>query len=251
MNIVLIEDELPAASRLSKLISEVLPLAQILVVLDSIDAAKKWFLQNPKPDLVFMDIHLADGSAFDLLKLVKIDSPVIFTTAYDKYALDAFKAQSIDYILKPVKKTDLEGAIQKLRDLQHIFRNNDIITRPKPTVPADYKKRFMIRFGEHIKTLGIEEVAYFYSENKNTLARTTDGRTLPMDANLDTLETMLDPNEFFRVNRQFIISLKAIDEMKTYSKARVIIKLKPAVKDSPVVSSERAAEFKAWLAGEI
>ena len=251
MNIVLIEDELPAASRLSKLISEVLPLAQILVVLDRIDAAKKWFLQNPKPDLVFMDIHLADGSAFDLLKLVKIDSPVIFTTAYDKYALDAFKAQSIDYILKPVKKTDLEGAIQKLRDLQHIFRNNDISTTPKTTVPAEYKKRFMIRFGEHIKTLGIEEVAYFYSENKNTLARTTDGRTFPMDANLDTLETMLDPNEFFRVNRQFIISLKAIDEMKTYSKARVIIKLKPAVKDSPVVSSERAAEFKAWLAGEI
>jgi DNA-binding LytR/AlgR family response regulator len=252
MNIVIIEDESPAASRLSKLIMEVLPLAHILAVLDSIDAAKKWFLQNAKPELVFMDIHLADGSAFDLLKLVKIDCPIIFTTAYDKYALEAFKAQSIDYILKPVKKADLEGALQKMRDMQHLFRQSDAsVTAKINTAPTEYKKRFMIRFGEHIKTLTIDEVAYFFSENKNTLARTTDGRTFPMDANLDSLENMLDPNDFFRVNRQFIISLKAIDEMKTYSKARVIIKLKPAVKDSPVVSSERSAEFKAWLAGEL
>ena len=251
MNILIIEDETPAATRLEKLIKEVVPVANIVGVLDSIDSARKWFLQNPFPELVFMDIHLADGSAFDLLKLVKIDCPVIFTTAYDKYALDAFKASSIDYILKPVKKTDLESAIQKLKDMQHMFRPGDVRPTPKPASAAAYKSRFMVRFGEHIKTLGVEEISYCYSENKNTLARTTDGRTFPMDQNLDTLELMLDPKDFFRINRQFLISLKAIDEMKTYSKARVIIKLKPPVKEAPVVSSERAAEFKLWLAGEI
>jgi DNA-binding LytR/AlgR family response regulator len=252
MNIVIIEDENPAATRLAKLVKEVVPVANIVATLESIDAARIWFLQNAFPDLVFLDIHLADGSAFDLLKLVKIDCPLIFTTAYDKYALDAFKASSIDYILKPVKKTDLETAIQKLRDMQHIFRHNETKAAEKPAgQPAEYKKRFMIRFGEHIKTLSVDEISYCYSENKNTLARATDGRTFPMDQNLDALEQMLDPKDFFRINRQFLISLKAIDEMKTYSKARVIIKLKPTVKESPVVSSERAAEFKQWLAGEI
>ncbi len=252
MDIVIIEDESPAATRLAKLVKEVVPVANIVATLESIEAARKWFLQNPFPDLVFLDIHLADGSAFDLLKLVKIDCPLIFTTAYDKYALEAFKASSIDYILKPVKKADLEVAIQKLRDMQHIFRHNESKPAEKPaSQAAEYKKRFMIRFGEHIKTLSVDEISYCYSENKNTLARATDGRTFPMDQNLDTLEQMLDPKEFFRINRQFLISLRAIDEMKTYSKARVIIKLKPTVKESPVVSSERAAEFKQWLAGEI
>ena len=116
--------------------------------------------------------------------------------------------------------------------------------------PGDYKKRFVIRFGEHIKTLSVDEMAYCYSENKGTFARTYDGRTFPMDHNLDTLEQMLDPKDFFRINRQYLISLKSIDEMKTYSKARVIVKVKPPVNDPPIVSSERAADFKSWLAGE-
>jgi DNA-binding LytR/AlgR family response regulator len=250
MNIVIIEDELPAYNRLHKLVEETIPAANIVAHLDSVTASKEWLATNKMPDVMFMDIHLADGSAFDLLKMVKIDCPIVFTTAYDQYAMEAFKAASIDYLLKPVKKDALKSAIQKLDDFKKIFKQTgDALVQSLTS--QDYKKRFVIRFGDHIKTLPVEDIAYCYSENKATFARTFEGRTFPMDHNLDGLETMLAPGEFFRINRQYIINLKAIEEMKTYSKARVIITLKPAVKEQPVVSSERAADFKLWLAGEL
>jgi two-component system LytT family response regulator len=247
MNILIIEDEMPAYKRLSKLVQEVLPGAKILAHIDSIQAAAEWFGTNTCPDIVFLDIHLADGSAFDLLKKVKIECPIVFTTAYDQYAMEAFKTSSIDYLLKPVKKEDLEGALQKLRQFKELFGND---LAEVGTQPIEYKKRFLIRFGEHIKTISVADIAYCYSENKATFAKTFDNRNYPMDHNLDTLETMLDPQDFFRINRQYLISLKSIEEMRTYTKARVIIKLQPAVKEQPVVSSERAADFKNWLAGD-
>lgn len=250
MNIIIIEDEQPAFKRLHKLVEETIPAANLLAHLDSIAMSKQWFEANPSPDLVFMDIQLADGSAFDLLKLVKIDAPVIFTTAFDQYAMDAFKAASIDYLLKPVKKEALKSAVQKLDEYKKMFSmQGEALIKSLST--SEYKKRFVIRFGEHIKTLMVEDIAYCYSENKATFARTFEGRTYPMDHNLDALEDMLSPTEFFRINRQYIICLKAIEEMKTYSKARVIVTLKPPVKEQPIVSSERSAEFKQWLAGEI
>lgn len=249
MNIVIIEDELPAYNRLHKLTVETIPAANIVAHLDSVTASKEWFMSNKMPDIAFMDIHLADGSAFDLLKLIKIDCPIVFTTAYDQYAMEAFKAASIDYLLKPVKKDSLKAAIQKLDEFKKMFKQSgEALVQ---TMTQDYKKRFVIRFGDHIKTLSVEEIAYCYSENKATFARTFEGRTYPMDHNLDGLENMLHPSEFFRINRQYIINLKAIEEMKTYSKARVIVTLKPHVKEQPVVSSERAADFKLWLAGEL
>lgn len=249
MNILIVEDELPAFNKLSKLVLETISGAEIVGHVDSIAGARTWFAEHAMPDVVLMDIHLADGSAFDLVKLVQVDCPIIFTTAYDEYAMEAFKTSSIDYLLKPVKKEELEMAFSKLSNFKSFFHPADA---PRTaTQPAEYKKRFIIRFGEHIKTVSVEEVAYFFSENKATYVRTHEGRTYPMDNNLDSLETMLDPEHFFRVNRQYIIHLKAIDEMKTYSKARVIVSLRPAVKEAPVVSSERAAQFKLWLAGEL
>ncbi|MBN9481708.1 MAG: DNA-binding response regulator [Bacteroidetes bacterium 43-93] len=250
MRIVVIEDEMPAFKRLAKLIDETIPSAEIVAHVDSVVDARKWFENNKLADLVFMDVHLADGSAFDLLKLIKIDSPIIFTTAYDQYAIDAFKASSIDYLMKPVKKEELKTALQKLNQFKKLFTDKTEQATAATTQP-EYKKRFVIRFGEHIKTLAAEEIAYCYSENKATLARTFEGRTYPMDHNLDALQDMLDPSQFFRINRQYLINLKAIEEMKTYTKARVIVTLKPAVKDAPVVSSERAADFKQWLGGEL
>lgn len=251
MKVLIIEDELPAFNRLSKLIQELVPLADILVQLDSIQAATEWFAANALPDVVFMDIHLADGSAFDLLETVTINCPIVFTTAYDQYAVDAFKVASIDYLLKPVKREDLQHAFTKLRQLRTIFRNEPETPKSVPEPRKEFRKRFVIRFGEHIKTLNVEEIAYFYSENRVTFARNHDGRMLPVDYNLDALEDMLDPSSFFRINRQYLISLNAISEMKTYSKARVIVTLKPATPEQPVVSSERSAYFKQWLAGEI
>lgn len=248
MKVLIIEDEMPAFNRLSKLIQEVVPVADILPQLDSVNAARKWFSEHLLPEVVFMDIHLADGSAFDLLESLKLDCPIIFTTAYDQYAIDAFKVSSIDYLLKPVKREDLQKAFLKLKQFRHIFEQT---VRKAPEEKPEFKKRFVIRYGEHIKTLNVEEIAYFYSENRATFARNHDGRNLPIDYNLDTLEDLLDPSRFFRINRQYLISLDAIAEMKTYSKARVIVTLKPQTQEQPVVSSERSAYFKQWLAGEI
>jgi DNA-binding LytR/AlgR family response regulator len=250
MKVLIIEDEIPAFNRLSKLIQEIIPIAEIVGQIDSVADAVNWFSIHPNPDVIFMDIHLADGSAFDLLQVVKLDCPIIFTTAFDEYALDAFRVSSIDYLLKPVKREDLQKSFLKLKQFRTIFQSENTASK---TVPEkhDYRKRFVIRFGEHIKTLNVEEIAYFFSENRATFARSHEGRSLPVDYNLDTLEGMLDPSKFFRINRQYLISLEAIAEMKTYSKARVIVTLKPAAQEQPVVSSERSAFFKQWLAGEV
>lgn len=250
MNIVIIEDEPLAYERMAKLVKEILPVAEIVAHHDTVEAAQEWFNDNKLPDLLLLDVQLSDGTAFDLLKRTTIDCPIIFTTAYDQYAIDAFTATSIDYLLKPIKKADLENALRKLKKFQHIFHSAEIPAKPVPTNP-EYKKRFVIRFGEHIKSLAVEDIAYCYSENKNTYARDAEGRVYPLDQNLDTLEELLNPNDFFRINRQYIVTLRAISEMRTYSKARVIVKLKPDVKEPPVVSSERAADFKRWLDGEI
>lgn len=250
MNIVIVEDEQPAYKRLHKLVEETIPAVSSITHLDSVAAAQHWFEENTPPDIVFMDIQLADGSAFDLLKIIKIDAPIIFTTAYDQYAIDAFKAHSIDYLMKPIKKDVLKASLNKLEEYKRMFsQSGEALARTLGQ--SEYKKRFVIRFGDHIKTLFVEEIAYCFSENKATFAKTHEGRTYPMDHNLDALEDMLSPSDFFRINRQYLINLKAIDEMKAYSKARVIVSLKPAVKENPVVSSERSAEFKLWLAGDI
>lgn len=249
MRIVIIEDEAPARERLAALLQEVSPGAKIATTPDTIVGAAKWLSQNPRPDLVMLDIQLADGTAFDLLDIVKIDCPIIFTTAYSNYALDAFKAKSIDYLLKPVKKAELELALAKLKEFRELFNARDVALQPG-SVP-EYKKRFIIRFGEHLKTLGVEQIAYCISENKTTSAKTFDGQTFPMDHTLDALEQMLDPRQFFRINRQYLINLESIKEMRAYSKARVLVKLDPPVKDPPLVSSDRSADFKLWLGGDL
>jgi DNA-binding LytR/AlgR family response regulator len=252
MNVVIIEDEAPARERLTELLMGIMPECKVIAHHDSVKSAGQWFLTNPLPELVLLDVQLADGTAFDLLELIKIDCPIIFTTAYSRYALHAFKAKSIDYLLKPIKKVELEQALQKLKEFK------DMLAGPAPAVavknsalPAEFKKRFIIRLGEHIKTLAVEQISYCVSENKNTYAKTFDGLNYPMDHNLDSLEQMLDPQQFFRINRQFLINLKSIKEMKVYSKSRVIIKLDPPVKEPPIVSAERSADFKLWLAGDL
>ena len=232
MNILLIEDETPAYNRLSKMLRQALPDANVLGCIDSIAAAQEWFESNAMPDLVMMDIHLADGSAFDLLQTVSITAPLIFTTAYDQYAIEAFKTKSIDYLLKPIKPEELKAALDKLKQMKQMFSSTGDEARTKqPDTPSGVKKRFVIRIGEHLKTLATEDIAYCYSESKVTYARSTDGRNYPMDYNLDALESLLDPQQFFRINRQYIISLNAIEEMRAYTKSRVIIKLRPAGKE--------------------
>jgi DNA-binding LytR/AlgR family response regulator len=251
MRILLIEDEEPASKRLQKIIHEVIPDAGIIGSIVSISSAVKWFRENPLPDLVFMDINLADGLSFEIFREVEVEAPIIFTTAFDAYAIDAFKVNSIDYLLKPVKKEDLEAAWVKLQKLgrkkeeQHYAEKYHQL----PPVPKEFKKRFAVRFGEHIKTIATEDIAYFFTENKVNFLQTRDGKRYPVDFNLDQLEELLHPEVFFRINRQFIINIHAIAEMRAYSKSRVQVKLNPATQHDTIVSVERSAAFKQWLGG--
>lgn len=254
IKILIIEDEDAAAKRLQKMVAELMPDALIMNPIVSIASAVEWLKTKGEPDLIFADIHLADGSSFEIFKQVKTECPIIFITAYDQYALKAFKLNSIHYLLKPVKKEELKEAIERFRK-KHLPAQpasvdfEKIITAiQKPG--TDFKQRFVIRFGEHLKTIETKDIAYFYTENKANFAVMKDSRRYPIDHNLDELEQLIDPKYFFRINRQFIIGYHSISEMVTYSKSRVLIKLNPPTKLETIVSTERSATFKHWLAGE-
>jgi len=251
IRVLIIEDEESAAKRVNKLITEALPDAVVVGSLNSIASSIEWFSDNAQPDLALFDIHLADGNSFEIFRQVKVDCPVIFTTAYDQYALEAFKVNSIDYLLKPIKKEELQRAIEKFKKLH--FKNPSPINIEKLIASiqkTEYKERFVIKYGEHMRTIQVADIAYIYSENRISFANLKDGKRYALDFNMDQLEEMLDPKHFFRINRQFIISYPAITEMLTYSKSRVLVKLSPPTKEDTIVSTERSASFKAWLAGE-
>jgi len=253
MRILIIEDEQPASTRLKKLLLEAEPNAVILDEIVSIKSAVEWFTNHSHPDLIFMDIHLADGNSFDIFELVNITTPVIFITAYDEFALKAFKVNSVEYLLKPVKQEELVAAINKFKT--YFNKNNPLPDLSKlmenlKDPGASFKKRFLIRYGEHIKTVDTDNVAYFYTEEKINFLRTKDNHTYHIEYNLDKLDGMLDPEKFFRINRQFIINIAAIDQMFSFSKSRVKINLKPPIDLDTIVSTERSPLFKEWLSGK-
>lgn len=256
MTILIIEDEEPAFRRLQKMLKELEPGHLLLQQIVSVTSAVKFFKENDAPDLIISDIQLSDGVSFEIFKQVDIKCPVIFTTAYDQYAIEAFKVNSIDYLLKPIKKEELEKALSKYKALTPAtpvtpaIDINKLLQSLQPGGSTDYKKRFVVRYGEHIKTIDIEEVVYFYTEDKATFLCTKDARRFVIDFNLDTLESILDPKVFFRINRQYIISIHSIAEMFAYSKSRVLIKLTPPSKHETIVSTERSADFKHWLGDE-
>ena len=251
MTTLIIEDEEPAFKRLQKMLKELEPDHTLLNQIVSVSSAVKWFKENDPPDLIISDIQLADGISFEIFKQVDIKCPVIFTTAYDQYAVEAFKVNSIDYLLKPVKKEELETAVNKYKSRSAVNAEpavdiNKLLQALQPG-GTNYKKRFVVRYGEHIKTIDTEEVVYFYTEDKATFLCTKDARRFVVDFNLDTLDSVLDPKIFFRINRQYIISIHSIAEMFAYSKSRVLIKLNPPAKHETIVSTERSADFKRWL----
>lgn len=256
LNVLIIEDEEPAAKRLQKMLKEIEPDINVLENIVSVSSAIKWFKNNPAPDLVFSDIQLSDGISFDIFKSVEVTSPIIFTTAYDQYAIEAFKVNSIDFLLKPIKKEDLEKAVAKFHKVTAAPAKapaidiNKLLQSFNPAGGTEYKKRFVVRYGEHIKTINIEDVVYFYTEDKVNFLCTRDSRRFVVDYNLDTLESTLDPKTFFRINRQYIIGIHSIGEMLAYTKSRVLIKLNPPAKHETIVSTERSADFKLWLGDE-
>lgn len=253
MNILIIEDEEPAVQRLKKILLEIEPESKILDVLVSVRSAIKWFKTHAAPDIILLDINLADGSSFEIFSVINVESPIIFITAFDEFAIQAFKLNSVEYLLKPVKKEELVAAINKYKKLHS---SNSAMPDLKMLIDTiqkkqePFKKRFLIRYGEHIKAIDTEQVSYFYTEEKINFLKTKDDHTYPVEYNLDKLETMLDPDRFFRINRQFIISIDSIVEMFSFSKSRVKVNLKPAIKMDTVVSTERSPHFKEWLSGK-
>jgi DNA-binding LytR/AlgR family response regulator len=255
MEVLIIEDEATAASRISKMLQQLDPTVRVLDVTDSIESTLHWFEHNPQPDLILSDIHLADGSSFEIFRQTTVEAPVIFTTAYDQYAIEAFKLNSIDYLLKPIKLQELAQSLEKFKRNNHkpaapAVDYNLLLQALQPQANPAYQKRLIIKFGQHLKTIEIADVAYFYTHERVTHACTSGGKRLPIDQNLDEVEDILDPTQFFRINRQFIINIKAIDAMYSYSKARVKIDLNPASPHETIVSTERAAAFKQWLIGK-
>jgi DNA-binding LytR/AlgR family response regulator len=247
MKILIIEDEMPAAQRLARMVTEIESLADIADIVDSVEATLNYLETHPSPDLLLMDIHLADGSCFEIFKYRKIETPVIFTTAYDEYALQAFKTNAIDYLLKPIKKEELAAAFAKFSQFNPVLQTK--IDNLAVEMTPQYSERFLIRTGQTYRVVELRDVAYFVSEDKISFAVRKDGKRYALDFTMDKLETMLDPKTYFRLNRQFITSLSAIEEMTAYSKSRVKVKLTPLSKEEAVVSSERTSEFKRWLTG--
>jgi two-component system, LytTR family, response regulator LytT len=251
---LILEDEEPAAKRLQKMIADIAPDFELVAAIDTVEEAVQWLGKNQHPDLAFFDIQLADGLSFEVFSKIAIKMPVVFVTAFDRYAIDAFKVNSIDYLLKPLKKEELERAIQKFNDRNSVAQHAPIdvqsllqLIQPKRAV---YKERFVVKYGEHLKTIETKEAAYFYTENRVNFMMTYENKRYIIDHNLDELEAVLDPKRFFRINRQFIICIHAIAEMLTYSKSRVLVHLNPSSKLETIVSTERSAEFKSWLGGE-
>jgi DNA-binding LytR/AlgR family response regulator len=247
MKILVIEDEKPAADRLIRLVLETEPTAEILDTVDSVEATLNYLAANVAPDLLLMDIHLADGSCFEIFKYERIEIPVIFTTAYDEYALQAFKTNALDYLMKPIKQTELAAAFVKFSKMTGSQRPNlDVVTS---LMTPQYVERFLIKSGQNYRIVELRDVAYFMSEDKISYAIKLDGKRTALDFTMDKLETMLSPKSFFRLNRQFIVTPRSIEEMTAYSKSRVKVKLLPKNKEEPVVSSERTSDFKRWLIG--
>ncbi len=249
MQILIIEDEAAAIRRLKKMLKEIDPEIQIAGELDSITTAIAFFEQEDWPDLIFLDIQLADGPSFEIFNHIDIFKPIIFTTAYDQYTLEAFKHNTVDYLLKPIKKAELRRALAKYRKMKATppidFQSlSEIINRDR-----EQNRRFLIRIGASIKLVELQEVAYFYTQNKITYLVTKEGKKYPIDYTLGKLEEIIGQRSFFRINRQFIIHLGAIREMYAFSKARVKIDLEPESQIEAIVSTERSPLFKKWLQG--
>lgn len=250
MNIIIIEDEKPAARLLQRKL-EKLGLA-VGTMLHSVEESIEWFENNPHPDLIFLDIQLSDGLSFEIFDRVAIKSAVIFTTAYDEYALKAFKLNSIDYLLKPIDEDDLQVAIAKFtarspKKENPQFDFEQIKSMFLHPAAKTYKTRFTVKIGLHLKVIMIDEVECFYSENKGTYLHTNDNRDYLINITLEVLEQELDPKYFYRVSRKFIIPLKYIKEIMVYSNSRLKVLLPSYKQDEVIVSREKVSDFKDWI----
>lgn len=251
MKILIIEDERPAAKRLTQLIVECQPSCEIVETIDSVEGAVKYLTNFQQPDLIFMDIQLADGLSFDIFSQTEVQAPVIFTTAYDQYTLKAFKVNSIDYLLKPIDPEELVAAFVKYEKLNQ-GQNNNVNQKMIAQLVANlstksYKERFLVKIGQQLNYIAIEDIAYFFSEDGFVHAQTFQNKRHILDYTLDQLEGLIDPKDFFRINRKMVIKLPSIKKIHTYFNSRLKLELLPASHLEVIVSRDRVSDFKQWL----
>ncbi len=255
MKIVIIEDERLTAEALANMVTDLRPGLEVMARLSCVEEAVRWLQLHSEPDLIFCDIHLSDGNSFEIFKQVEVKCPVIFTTAYNQYAIEAFQVNSIDYLLKPMKKENVARALKKYEGLQQQQEGGQQLENLKkllaggPQSPGGkvYRRRFMVKKGQNLRTIPTSEIAYFYAEEGVVFVMSFKGERFLTDQTLQELEDQVDPTNFFRANRQMLVHIDAIKEVKPYFKGRVILNLKPAIGDDVVVSSNKTPEFKEWL----
>lgn len=257
MKILLVEDEDLAVKKMQKTLASIDPEAEVVGATDSIRATVEWLNTHPQPDLILMDIELADGQSFEIFRQTEVKSPVVFTTSYDEYALKAFKVNSIDYLLKPVQKEELRSALDKYKKMRHQYQTGgdpgavslESLVRElqQKLQPREFRKRFLVKHGHKLVSVGIEEIAYFFSDGRLNFFKTADNRKFVVEYTMDELEEMIDPDRFFRISRSFYVSVSSIEKIDDYFGNRLILGLKPALDKEALVSREKVTEFKRWM----
>lgn len=255
MKILIIEDEPLGAETLEQYLAEIDPSIVVAGIAESIKSSVEWLQNNPAPEIILMDIELADGQSFEIFNLVKITSAVIFTTSYDEYALKAFKVNSIDYLLKPIKKAELEKAIDKYRQLKELFAGNDsgmniesLLSDLRLQQSKTQRNRFLVKQGQRLVSVEVDDIAYFFAEGRLSYFCTWNKNKYVVDYTMEELESMLNPQSFFRANRSYIIHIKSVLQIHNYFNGKLKLDIKPAIeKDEVVISREKAAAFKDWM----
>jgi two-component system, LytTR family, response regulator LytT len=252
MKVLIIEDEELAVKKLQKTLAAVDASVEVVGIADSIKGSVEWLEQNPQPDLILMDIELADGQSFEIFNLTDVTSPVIFTTSYDEFALKAFKVNSVDYLLKPIQKDELQIALDKFKKTYAAPKtdiNLDSLVKElqQKLQPKEFRKRFLVKHGQKLVSIEIDDIAYFYSDGRLNFFKTTNNKKFVVDYTMDELEDMLDPQKYFRTSRGFYVSVNSIEKIDDYFGNRLILGLKPAVDKEALVSREKVSEFKKWM----
>jgi two-component system response regulator LytT len=258
MKILIVEDEDLAVKKLKKTLASVDEKAIVVGETDSIKSTVSWLENNPVPDLILMDIELADGQSFEIFNHVQVKSPVIFITSYDEYALKAFKVNSVDYLLKPVQKEDLNTALEKFREMKKIYTTepaaspqisiDDLVKELQQKLQTkEYRKRFLVKHGQKLVSVDVEDIAYFFSDGRLNFFKTNDNKKFVVDYTMDELNEMLDPDRYFRISRSFYISVDSVSQIHDYFGNRLILHLKPETEKEAIVSREKVSDFKTWL----
>jgi DNA-binding LytR/AlgR family response regulator len=251
MEVLLIEDEMPARERLKKMIRKIDPSAKITAETGSVRDTLHWLDTHSEPDLIIVDVQLSDGVSFDIFEQHPVQCPLLFTTAYDEYILHALRHNGIDYLLKPIKQPELQRALKKYRDLKaHFTGNLRSVLEGLKEDRNTYKSRFTVKKGTGFTTVRAEDVAFFYTEHKLVFLVVQGGEKYVLDRPLYELEQLLDPQQFFRLNRKYLVNVEAIRQFQPYHRGKLQVHLDPPVAEEVIVSQEKASSFKAWLEEE-